>query len=150
MTRYSLDLRHRVVHAYKQHGATFRNVAKTFQISTRTVLRWVKQEKEKGHLEPQPYRGGPKSQRIGKEGQLEEMVKANPDYTLAEYCEVWREKTGQDIHYTTMSRWLISQGYTRKKNSAEQSGTDRRQTETAFRVLAKSERDTVREFSLPR
>ena len=116
MTRYSLDLRRRVVHAYKQHGATMRSVAQDFQVNVNTVLAWVKKERESGSLEPKPYGGGRTSLVLGRETQLAEMVQQYPDATLAEYCEVWRESTEQDVHPSTMGRWLRKENYTLKKN----------------------------------
>jgi putative transposase len=34
------------------------------------------------------------SQLFGHEEQIKEMVVEPPDYTLAEYCEYWQDKTG--------------------------------------------------------
>jgi len=116
MTRYSLDLRRRAVKAYKTQKTSIRSVASVFQISPSTLMAWLKLERKNGNLHPQPSRGGPPSRLQGREDQLRAMVQAHPDYTLSEYCESWRAQTQQDVPISTMSRWLIQQGYSYKKN----------------------------------
>ncbi|MGB2923928.1 MAG: transposase [Limnothrix sp.] len=118
MTRYSLDLRKRVVNAYKQDGTTMRSIADTFQISTNTVLSWLKLERE-GNLMPPPAKGGRVSQLVGREEELAKMVQKYPDYILVEYCEYWLETTGIDVNHSTMSRWLRQQGWSLKKNFSQ-------------------------------
>ena len=122
MTRYSLDLRRRAVNAYKTQTTSIRRVASVFQISPSTLMAWLKLERKNGNLHPQPATGGPTSRLQGREDQLRDMVQAHSDYTLSEYCEYWRAQTDQDVPISTMSRWLIQQGYSYKKNDTVSEG----------------------------
>ncbi|MEG4115850.1 hypothetical protein QUA53_28905, partial [Microcoleus sp. Pol12B3] len=54
----------------------------------------LKRKKETGKLLPSQAHGGKPSLLFGHEQEIEEMVAQYPDYTLAEYCEYWHEKTG--------------------------------------------------------
>ena len=53
----------------------------------------------------------------GYEQLLEEMVAEHPDYTLAEDCEYWEEKTGVRLSESAMCRFLQKQKLTVKKNT---------------------------------
>lgn len=139
MTRYSLDLRRRAVNAYKEQGGSIRKVAAVFQISPNTLLAWLKRERETGNLHPQPATGGTPSQLKGHEEQLKEMVQTHRDYTLAEYCEYWREHLNQDVHLSTMSRWLIQHRYSYKKNNTSSESHPGRGSAPTSRVLGAGE-----------
>jgi putative transposase len=43
------------------------------------------------------------------------MVVEHPDYTLAEYCEYWQDKTGIRLSESAMCRFLQKQKLTVKK-----------------------------------
>jgi putative transposase len=51
----------------------------------------------------------------GYEAEIATMVSEHPDYTLAEYCEYWVEKTGIGVSESTMCRQLQRQKLTLKK-----------------------------------
>ncbi|MFM8004863.1 MAG: hypothetical protein ACKO86_07920, partial [Dolichospermum sp.] len=72
--------------------------------------------------------GGKVSRLSGYEQQIEEMVAEHLDYTLAEYCEYWEEKTGVRLSESAMCRFLQKQKLTLKKNSKKQSSRDRNYT----------------------
>jgi putative transposase len=44
------------------------------------------------------------------------MVVKHPDYTLAQYCEYWQDKTGVRLSESAMCRFLQKQKLTVKKN----------------------------------
>jgi putative transposase len=48
------------------------------------------------------------------------MVVEHPDYTLAEYCEYWQDKTGIRLSESAMCRFLQKQKLTVKKNHTQQ------------------------------
>jgi putative transposase len=47
------------------------------------------------------------------------MVAEHLDYTLAEYCEYWGEKTGVRLSESAMCRFLQKQKLTIKKKQSE-------------------------------
>ena len=75
----------------------------------------LRRKRETGSVTPAPARGGKPSQLIGREQQLRDMVKEQPDLTLSEYCEVWEDKTGERLSESTLCRFLKKQGLTLKK-----------------------------------
>jgi transposase len=53
MKPYSLDLRQKVVQAYKQGNNSYRQLAKRFQVSLSFVQRLLKRDREQGTLLPE-------------------------------------------------------------------------------------------------
>jgi len=49
---YSLDLRTRVVSAYKNSKQTLLQISQNFSISSKTVHRWVQKYEKNGHIRP--------------------------------------------------------------------------------------------------
>jgi transposase len=119
MKPYSLDLRQKIVSAYETGKMSIRQVACVFQVSKTTVQDLLKRSRETGQLEPRQPRGGKSSQLLGMETQLKEMVKAHPDYTLAEYCEEWESISGVRVSESTICRYLKQQQLTLKKKPSE-------------------------------
>ena len=67
-----------------------------------------------------PAKRGKPSQLFGQEEKIKEMVVEHPDYTLAEYCEYWQDKTGVRLSESAMCRFLHKQKLTVKKNHTQQ------------------------------
>ncbi|MEY3404206.1 MAG: hypothetical protein RLZZ86_3828 [Cyanobacteriota bacterium] len=114
MKPYSIDLREKIISVYEVGNTSIRKVAERFKVNKNTVQDLVKRKREKGTLE----RGKP-SQLSGYEQQIEEMVAEHLDYTLAEYCEYWEEKTGIRLSESAMCRFLQKQKLTLKKKQYE-------------------------------
>jgi transposase len=117
MKPYSVDLREKIISVYEAGNTSIRKVAERFKVNKNTVQDLVKRKREKGTLEPSVATGGKPSQLSGYEQQIEEMVAEHLDYTLAEYCEYWEEKTGVRLSESAMCRFLQKQKLTLKKNS---------------------------------
>ncbi len=115
MKAYSLDLREKIVHAYETKVGSIRKIAEIFHVNKSTVQNLLRRKRETGSVTPAPARGGKPSQLIGREQQLRDMVKEQPDLTLSEYCEVWEDKTGERLSESTLCRFLKKQGLTLKK-----------------------------------
>lgn len=115
MPPLSLDIRKRIVKVYDTENISIRALADRFQVNKNTVHKLIQRRRDTGSVAPKKASGGKASQLLGYEAQAEAMVAAHPDYTLAEYCEVWRETTGMDIHESTMCRFLQQLRLTRKK-----------------------------------
>lgn len=115
MNPYSIDFREKVVKAYTQGDTSIRKVAERFDVSKAFVQRMLKQQKEKGHLQPGKQGGSMTSELSGNQPQLITMVEQYPDATLAEYCEHWRETYQQSVSPSMMCRELQKLHLTRKK-----------------------------------
>ena len=114
MKAYSEDLRIRIVHCVAS-GQDVIEVAKRFEVSPRTVERYVKQQREQGVLAPKKHPG---RQPILREAQVE-ALRANlveePGLTLAERCDWLHEYEGVKVSVPTMYRWVKRLRYSRKK-----------------------------------
>jgi len=115
MKPYSLDLREKIISTYEAGNTSIRKVAERFQVSKNTVQSLLKRKQATGTLKPAPATGGKESQLAGYEQEIAEMVETHQDYTLAEYCEYWQDKTGVRMSESTMCRFLHKQQLTVKK-----------------------------------
>lgn len=87
-TSASLDLRRRVVAAYRRGGVTYRQVAERFAVSRASVSRWLRRERESGDVEPRPHGGGqPRRIDQKQEKVVERLVREHPDWTESEFAE---------------------------------------------------------------
>ena len=120
MKSYSLDMRQNIVNTYEAGHTSIRKVAERFQVSKSTVQLLLKRKRETGKLLPSQAKGGKPSQLFGHQEHIKEMVVEHPDYTLAEYCEYWQEKTGVRLSESAMCRFLQKQKLTIKKNHTQQ------------------------------
>jgi transposase len=114
MQAYSLDLRHRVVHAVAA-GQSYLEVARRFAIGRSTVHRWVTQQQTTGTVAAKPIPGRPRAIRPADEPALVAQVQAHPDATLAEHCAWWQERAGRSVSVTTMHRAFARLRWPRKK-----------------------------------
>lgn len=80
----SADLRHRVVGAVAG-GLSLRTAAERFGVAASTAIRWVRQWRGTGSVQPRPQGGDNRSQRIEAHGEeILVLVAETPDMTLAE------------------------------------------------------------------
>jgi transposase len=114
MRAYSEDLRQRIVRAVHA-GSARTTVAQQFAISLRTVDRYVRQERETGHLTPRRPPGRPRVLAPDHESRLHQQLSEQPAATLAEHCQQWAHTTGIVVSQATMSRAIARLGWTRKK-----------------------------------
>ena len=103
---YSLDLRERVV-AFLEKGNDTKSASETFDVSQRTVQRWLKQKTEKGTLKP--IRREFAYRKIDHE-KLKSYIEKKPDQFLCEIAQKF-SVTLQAIFYACKRL-----GITRKKN----------------------------------
>ncbi len=116
MRAYSKDLRVRVIDAVDR-GVARPEVAGQFQVSPRTIKRWLRRRRELGHLAVS-RRPGPPARKLGplRAGLLPQL-EAQPDATLREHCARWEQTTGVRVSTATMSRVISGHfGWTRKKS----------------------------------
>ena len=116
MKAYSKDLRIRVLDAVGR-GVPRLQVAEQFQVSVRTLKRWLQRRRERGHLAPSPRPGRPARKLGPLRAGLLPQLHAHPDATLEEHCEQWERATGVRVSTATMSRVIKGHfGWTRKKS----------------------------------
>ena len=115
MSRYSVDFRKKIIEAYEEGGTSIRKVAQQFRVSPDTVRRLLKQYRQTGDLAPKKCGTRKKSVLSQYEQAVIEMVKANPDLTLWQYCEKVREEQGVQVSISMMDRFLKQHDFTLKK-----------------------------------
>lgn len=101
MRAYSEDLRQRIVSGVGQ-GKRPEEVAETFQISSASVRRFVKQKREQGHLRSRLPPGRPRSLSAEYEVVLVKQVEEHKDASLTEHAEMLYEATGRQISLMTV------------------------------------------------
>lgn len=115
---YSIDLRQRIINAYKAKEGSQRQLAKRFQVSLSCVKRLIRRYQETGQVKPKSHAGGAIALiKASDLGLIEEMVEEQPDALLRELCERWEQKQGIKVSLSTMHRRLQELKLTTKKNS---------------------------------
>ncbi len=125
MKPYSKDLRLKILDACDR-GMPRKEVSRIFGVSEPTVRRYLRLRRETGEVEPRPVPGPPAVKGRALEGRLPAQAKANPDLTLAEHCELFKEVEGVEVSTATMSRAFGRLGLPLKKSpSRPRSATNR-------------------------
>jgi transposase len=108
-----MDLRRRVVAAYRNKEGSYAVLAVRFSVSRAVVGKLVRQERDQGTLEPQVHLRGRKPAISGeKEDQLRRHLREHPDATLRERIEA----LGLDCSVKTMWQTLRRLKWRFKKN----------------------------------
>jgi transposase len=115
MKPYSKDLRLRVLAAVDR-GMPRKEVARVFGVSEPTIRRYLRLRRETGDVEPKPVPGPPARKGAALGAALPAQVRANPDLTLAEHCELFEDVHGVKVSTATMSRALEKLGLPLKKS----------------------------------
>ena len=121
MPTYSLDLRTRVVAAYRQPSARQAAVAAVFGVSVSFLKKLLRHERQTGSLAPKPASGG-RARYLDAEAQawLVAYVGQHPDVTLAELGQAWQAQGGRPVGQTCLWQVLNEQKLRRKKKPARQ------------------------------
>lgn len=111
-----MDLRQRVVDAYKPGETTYEAIAKQFSVGIASVNRWLSKMRRTGSVAAAAHGGGPARQ-IDAEGEqlLFLIVEETPDLTLDELAERYATHRGALPKIPTLQRALDRLGLTRKK-----------------------------------
>jgi len=112
---YSVDLRQKVVEAYKNKEGSMRGLAKRFKVSLSFIYSLLKLYSGTGSVNPKPHGGGQVS-KIKTEGKkfLQELIKEQPALTLEELSFEY-SKHFQSVGSSTIDRTLKKLKLTRKK-----------------------------------
>jgi transposase len=114
----SLDLRQRMVDAYKDGEGTLQTVANRFKASKSSLWRLMRQERVEGNLDAKQRGGGKKPRVYGEHVELfKELVKAHQDWTLAELRDGFEGKTGIHMGISTTDATCRRLNLRRKKKS---------------------------------
>jgi len=135
MKAYSQDLRHRVLRAIDQ-GKSQAEVSETLTISTATIKRYLKARRERGHVLPKPISGRPSIKGAALQAGLLDQLRAHPDATREQHCQIWEARTGTKVSPASISRARMALGWTRKKKTLVASEQDEAER-TAWREQAK-------------
>jgi transposase len=103
MKAYSQDLRERILQTVDE-GKTQAEAAHLFKVSDTTVKRYIRQRREKGHVQPKPIPGRPPTKRAPLQAKLQPQLENQPDATLQEHCAMWKAVSGVNVSISTMSR----------------------------------------------
>jgi transposase len=109
----SLDLRERVVRARRNGEGTIAEVAKRFDVSTSSVKRWCKLDRQVGSPAPRPHGGG--MPRSVDDEQVLVIIEEEPDATIAETAEAYNAWMDASVSESAISRAFKRLGLTRKK-----------------------------------
>src|SRR5215208_6333829 len=103
MSGYSRDLRVRALDALDL-GTPRPEVIRLFGVSTATLTRWRRRQRETGSLAASPRSGPPALKTVGLAAALPARLEEQPDATLEEHCEWWEQVAGLRVSHATMSR----------------------------------------------
>jgi transposase len=116
MTRaLSKELREKIVSAYERGAGTIPEVADIFDISERSVARYLRLKREIGDLTPMPQPGRPPILTDANLIIIKEIILSNKDGTLADYCEAFYNKTGIEVTIVTIHNACDKLNIHRKK-----------------------------------
>jgi transposase len=116
MRPYSIDIRQRIVDAYKKAEGSVRELAQRFVVTPKTVQNYLNLERQTGSVAPRPHGGGqaPKLDDAGVQ-QVRAIVEEKNDRTLDETAQ--EVETRLQVHVSRSTVWRIVErlGLGRKK-----------------------------------
>lgn len=114
MRPYSNDLRERIVAAVERGEPSIRQLAHLFSVSVSCIVRLLQHQRRTGSVQPKPHGGvPPRKLDAAAEARLLELVRKQPDATLAEL----RDRLGLPCCLMTIARALQRHHLTRKKKT---------------------------------
>lgn len=116
MKAYPQDLRQRVLRAIDA-GKSQVEVAETFAVSTSSIKRYLKGRRKSGHVLPKAIPGRPNVKGVALQAGLEEQLRAYPDATREQHCQMWEATTGVKVSPASITRARQVLGWTRKKRA---------------------------------
>ncbi len=116
---YSLDLRERIVQAYRNKEGTMREIAERFEVDTNTVFNLVRLARQTGQLAPRPHGGGARAKvDEAMRRTLADAVALSNDLTEKELAAELEHQHGVVVSRATVGVALRRMGLTRKKNTS--------------------------------
>jgi transposase len=117
---YSLDLRQKLVEAWKKRALTVEELSELFGVGTATVKRWQRRYRETGAVEPRPHGGGRRVALTQEQvAALRGLVMSQPDWTEEEYTENLRTHHGMQASRSAVGRAIRRMGFSVKKRPSQ-------------------------------
>lgn len=128
---YSMDLRKRVVSAVQQRGMSCQSAARNFDLAPSTVIGWIAQFRQKGHIKPGQM-GGHKPKVLSGDHRLWLIARCNAgDFTLRGLVAELAAERGLKVDYRSVWEFVHAEGLSFKKNtSARRTKSTRRAKKT--------------------
>lgn len=122
---YSSDLRVRIYGEIEQ-GESRRAAARRFGVSASTSVRLAQRMQATGSLEPARQGRPPGGGKLAPHAELLiGWVEKHGDITMPELAAKLKAERGVTVHPASLSRFLLTRGYSVKKNSAGERGRSR-------------------------
>ena len=112
---YSLDLRKKVVEAYKSGRGSIRTIAKIFSIGESTVKAYLALDRTQGNLERQQYPGQKSSVTQEHRAYITRRILEYPSIRLLDLCSELEEDFDVTITEGWMCKIVKSLGFKKKK-----------------------------------
>jgi transposase len=126
MQAYSIDLRERVISSVESGECTIPAAARRYKVSEPSIERWLARQRATGTCAPLPHSGGPARKLAAAEREIRAAVKAQPDATLQELCELVEKETKIQSDPSMMCRELARLKLPRKKSRSMPANGTRR------------------------
>src|SRR5215218_6681889 len=134
MRAYSNDLRERIVAAVERGEQSIRQLAHIFSVSLSCIVRLLQRQRKTGSVQPKPHGGvPPRKLDAAAETRLRELVRDQPDATLAEL----RDRLGIPCCLMTIARALTRHRITRKKKTLHAQEQESPRVQTQRRTFKK-------------
>lgn len=104
MKAYPYRLRLQIINDYKNNQGSMLKIACRYGVSRSFVQKIIKQEKELGHV--YPLRQKSKIKELLAHQKTLKNLSQQPDITLADLCDFFKEQTGIEVSTSTMCRFL--------------------------------------------
>jgi transposase len=116
MKAYSTDLRERAIESVESGECNIPQAARRYKVSEPSLERWLAKYRKTGKCAALPHAGGPVRKLATAEAAIRAAVKAQPDATLQELCEMVEKRTGIQSDPGMMYRELVRLKLPRKKS----------------------------------
>jgi transposase len=127
MKAYSPDLRERAIESVESGECNIPQAAKRYKVSEPSLERWLAQYRKTGNCAPLAHAGGPDRKLATAEAAIRAAVKAQPDATLQELCELVEKETKIKSAPSMMQRELVRLKLPRKKSRSMPASETRRE-----------------------
>ncbi len=115
MSRYSLDIRRKVVTAYQLGNTSIRKLAQQFMMSPVTVQKYLNQYRDTQDLTPLKPGPNKPGKLVPHRDFITQMVADHPDWTLRHYCDHLLEHRQTYSSIGGMCQFLQKENLTFKK-----------------------------------
>ncbi len=118
MKAYPTDLRNRIITAIEQ-GQNAYQVAERYDVSPRTVWRYLQLEREQGNLDPKPRKGRTPILTPEQQQAFKRQLDDHPNLTYPERAALFEKEYDVWLSGATISRWVRRLRYSRKKSDSD-------------------------------